>query len=258
MAGDANLGALLHAACPPKAFRAAALTISALLPGALEKVGGIDRTCATYNASWASIPAYRCNSEPWPMVPRAPGHGLLLNAGAGTTGTRFISCVIGRSTTLKVVHEGTRETLQRPWVDFMSDSPVPYELARILAAHKHKRSAGVLLSLRDPFEWLAKRTTVHASSHCCSVPTMPCGNGIRITSPSNAEYAHHFYAYQAWAACLATSPKLGFDKQHLFAFNLFAQRPANLTSRFYSTLRRFAGNRIRDGATFWRAWARCR
>ena len=255
----ANLSVLLHAACPPADFRAAAINIAALLPGALKEVGGISEICAMYDASWASLidPSKGCRGKPWPEVPRA--HGLLLNAGAGTSGTRFINCVIKQSTALNTAHHPSIETLQKPNVDFVSDSPVPYNLAYILAAHAgSKRSAGVLLSLRNPHEWMVDRMKKHGSSHCCSVPTMPCGKAIPITSPKDPKLAQHFYAYQAWAACLATSPKLGFDKLHLFAFNLFAQSPANLTGHFYTALRRFVGKRTHDVATFQRAWAECR
>ena len=248
-------------ACSPTRFRTAALIVASLLPGALESIGGLDEVCATYTQAWLARDR-GCTTYP---QSRRSGTGLLLNAGAGTSGTRFVDCVIRRSTNLHTEHNPAFNnsdvkhiTARVDSFDFLSDSPIPYMLGSVLASHLGNRSSGVLLSVRDPWAWMASRNK-HKSSHCCSVPTAPCGTPVPLSSLNDVSLARHFFAYQAWAACISTSPQLGYDADHLFAFNIFDSTPANLTSRFFAALQRMPGvsPRLRDKGTFLKAWAAC-
>ena len=261
-------------ACSPASFRKAVHLVSPLMPGAVQALGGVDAVCEPYAKAWLALRNVSEAELPRTCRTYSPssrkGTGLLLNAGAGTSGTRFVHCVITMSTNLKTRHNPHLNATDRKHItddvdsfDLLSDSPIPYMLGPLLASHSGVRSSGVLLSLRDPWAWLASRNR-HKGDHCCSVPTAPCGS-VPLSSINDSSLAVHFFAYQTWAACLATSSQLGYDIEHLFAFNLFESMPSNLTDSFYVALRRFLGagaglsvpTRLSDKHTFLKAWSHC-
>ena len=81
-------------ACPVDAFRRAAMHISQLLPGSLDKLGGFDEIVRVYEERYdvvAKDTSKTCDPA-WPLSTRSKG--LLVNLGEGTTGTRFLECVM--------------------------------------------------------------------------------------------------------------------------------------------------------------------
>jgi len=101
-------------------------------------------------------------------------------------------------------------------VDVLSDQPVPYLLTQILSSSREWRTPGVLLSLRDPHEWAAARLAAQGPD---SSGGATCGYSTKLADQEAS--ALHQLTYNAFAACLATSPRFGWDPGHLFAFNLF-------------------------------------
>jgi len=291
------------AACPVEAFRESALHVASLLPGALSKLGGIEKVVKKYqmvvkkyqirydnhapqkkerhscNPAWSPLSTRNNSSSGLLDGPQRPG--LTIDLGAGTTGTRFVDCVLSTSSDLKCGHHilalkgGWTEEITRAAdeYDYVSDSPVPLLIVPLLLSHPGSLNAGVLLSLRDPFTWMESRLDQHASDHCCSIPTAPCGQPLhmrtvrgKMNRPAVAdaqryEYAMQFFIYQAWAACLGSSPQLGYSTSNLFAFNLFEQLPANLQGELHAAIDRFVPHRRHPSAptkdAFDQAWAKC-
>jgi hypothetical protein len=77
----------------------------------------------------------------------------------------------------------------------------------------------------------------------------------------HSQYALEFFVYQAWAACLGSSPQLGYSTSNLFAFNVFEQLPTNLQGELYTAIDRFVPHRQHPSAptkdAFDQAWAEC-
>ena len=174
--------------CPASRFTEAVELVGRLLPGAVKKLGGADavlhaylarrshRACAT---SPVSLPAA------WQLA-GLHRDGLLINAGAGTSGTVFIDCVIDKGTDLRAEHGPTlpdgcmdssynrsasvaalpphkcASTLAQ-W-DFVSDSPVPYLFpALILSSQRGTVTpGGVLLTVRRP---IGARVSAEIAAH---------------------------------------------------------------------------------------------
>lgn len=92
-----------------------------------------------------------------------------------------------------------------------------------------RKTPGVLLSLRDPEEWARSRLDHHIEDGSYTWGMLPrcLGESPRLTSvlggPSQrAQVALAVMMFNAWAACLATSPAYGFeDQEHLLMINLF-------------------------------------
>jgi hypothetical protein len=143
------------AACPVEAFRKSALHVASLLPGALSKLGGIEKAVKLYQirhdralSRLRKDGRYNCKPTWFPLStrnnsssalldgPRRPG--LTINLGAGTTGTRFVDCVLSQSSDLKCGHN--IKGLKGGWTnevgrvadeyDYVSDSPVPYRTSQ--------------------------------------------------------------------------------------------------------------------------------
>jgi len=251
--------------CPVEAFKRSALHISDLLPGSLDKVGGIENVLRVYKERWHLAAAdttgtHLCDPA-WPLSTRKK-KGLLVNLGAGTTGTRYLQCVMhtDRLTSPRARLAATDE------YDYISDLPLPYQVVQLLLSHPGRLTAGVILTLRDPVDWVRSRVSHHGRSgatsrSCCSVAAPPCGR-MEWINASRAEhekyYSALFFAYQAWVACLATSPRLGYDRSHLYALNVFAKKPANQKAGLYAALKRFVGGRSgMNKEKYERAWRTC-
>ena len=201
-------------ACPVDAFRSAALHISQLLPGSLDKLGGLDEIVRVYEERYDAVAkdtSKTCDPA-WPLSTR--GKGLLVNLGEGTTGTRFLECVMERSSTLRGGHNIHTDRLSLALTDaydYLSDSPLPYEVVPLLLSHPGKLTAGVLLTLRDPVDWVRSRVEHHGTKKCCkccSVSAPPCGakEWINASRPDYLTYYGRLsFVYKAWVACLATS-----------------------------------------------------
>ena len=78
----------------------------------------------------------------------------------------------------QLVYAGPRRSRSRIAYDYLSDSPLPYEVVPLLLSHPGKLTAGLLLTLRDPVDWVRSRVEHHATKKCCkccSVSVPPCG-----------------------------------------------------------------------------------
>jgi len=293
------------AACPAEAFRQSALHVASMLPGALEKLGGIEQVelaiarhtrLSVQPPCWATWPLSKRGQfensrgsrtgRVMGEIPARRPAGLTVNLGAGTTGTRFLQCVLKNASRLRCAHNvgfchrdprshahtspcDPGATARADKYDYVADSPVPYESMRLLLSHPGNLTAGVILSLRDPFDWVQSRVRHHAYDHCCSIPTAPCGYpsarmAVNPTQKQRRGYAMAFFLYQAWAACIGSSPHLGYDSSHLFAFNLFANRPADQRQGLYNALHRWLGggagghsNHLSSKGAFDQAWETC-
>jgi hypothetical protein len=120
--------------CPVSAFTAALLLVgSALSNGTIDRVGGTNALVRHYVETMqsaqcvvaepeaaADAPRHRpravegedaavarATSAAWPPSRRASGTGLLINAGEGTTGTRFLDCVL-RALGARTAHNDER------------------------------------------------------------------------------------------------------------------------------------------------------
>ena len=136
---------------------------------------------------------------------------VVLNIGDGTTGTSWLSCVMrvlgaaaehwnskastcgtdlphfANSTSVDKTRHHAANTLlpscpthcERHWAghEFVSDSPVPQQLAAILATLPHRRVAAIIHTLREPYAWQASRLAHHAVEHRRSVNAWRLSNG---------------------------------------------------------------------------------
>ena len=124
-------------------------------------------------------------------------------------------------------------------------------------------TAGVLLTLRDPLDWVRSRVEHHGTKKCCkccSVSAPPCGakEWINASRPDYLTYYGRLsFVYKAWVACLATSQSLGFDASNLYAFNMFARKPRDFQEGLFSALKRFVGSAAIKKRAYNRAWKKC-
>ena len=172
------------------------------------------------------------------LAPSKPHHAIE-QAGTSRSTRRFASFleilistqVMERSSTLRGGHNIHTDQLATPAAalaltdayDHLSDSPLPYEVVPLLLSHPGKLTAGLLLTLRDPVDWVRSRVEHHGTKKCCkccSVSAPPCGTKEWINA-SRPDYLTYYgklsFVYKAWVACLATSQSLGFDASNLYA-----------------------------------------
>ena len=119
-----------------------------------------------------------------------------------------------RSSTLRGGHNIHTDQLATPAAalaltdayDYLSDSPLPYEVVPLLLSHPGKLTAGIILTLRDPVDWVPSRVEHHATKKCCkccSVSVPPCGAKEWI----NASRPDYLTYYGKLSFCLLyTSP----------------------------------------------------
>ena len=87
---------------------------------------------------------------------------------------------------------------------------------------------GVLLTVRDPWEWYQARVRGYDWAHLPTACGCEADGCIYLRDAPIIEAPMSFFVYQAWAACVATSPALGLGEDSLLAMNLFAQLPQDL------------------------------
>ena len=174
----------------------------------------------------------------WPASSKA----LHVNAAPGGTGTRFLDCVM-RNVGLRTVHNSHLHDLgrctsssqagtlncSRNWDaagDFASDSPVPAQIAPLLLSHPNAR---ILLTLRNPWEWVPARLQGHAHAARWGSPPMPCSRTIHGARDRGAYPLRHPFApiavlvHYAWTVCLARRLN-----QPVHLLNLFADSVAQV------------------------------
>ena len=167
--------------CPVGAYRSALRQVTAMLRfGTMERAGGEDRVVAHYEALYGSATCcHLCNpfgspGERW-TTRSERSRPLLLNGGDGSTGTRFLNCVmtglhvssdhnsptiLNESCLIRSGQESKDCTAAFDPYDYVSDTPVPYMLAPLLRAFRG--NVRLMLSLRDPWEWAERRLAAHA------------------------------------------------------------------------------------------------
>ena len=114
--------------------------------------------------------------------------------------------------------------------DYLSDSPLPYEVVPLAPVAPWQADGGIILTLRDPVDWVRSRVEHHATKKCCkccSVSVPPCGAKEWINA-SRPDYLTYYgklsFVYKAWVACLATS-QASASMRPICAFNMFARKP---------------------------------
>eukprot|EP00039_Didymoeca_costata_P019987 m.339635 g.339635 ORF g.339635 m.339635 type:complete len:336 (-) comp18892_c0_seq1:1236-2243(-) len=185
-------------------------------------------------------------SETWPMTKRYK-KPFVINAGEGTTATRFMACAFRQLGYLSS-HAGGKHAFRgckrvnetgeynisctEAWdlYDYVSDSPVPYQFWSLLETHP---DAVVLLSVRNPYQWRYKRIKTHQQKGAANWrQAIPCGAS---PYPMKGPWAPTDFAiYNAWVACLV-NPK------RLFVYNLFNESTQVVLTRLYKFLRKTQG-----------------
>ncbi len=118
--------------------------------------------------------------------------------------------------------------------DAALDGPIARELLQILATHPADALSGILLTVRDPLDWVRSRRRHKDLLGQPAVPTAGCP-GVSATALGNEtlSVAREYVLYNAIAACAAIS-LYGPDK--LFVANLFREEPARLRERLWDFL----------------------
>ena len=155
----------------------------------------------------------------------SPGrHGPVINLGEGTTGTRFLSCVfqrLGFRTSHNELISDANDYSSLSEYDYISDNPMNMQGAHILATRHGGQIPGVILSLRDPREWARSRLAHHQGGGAQHWrPASEClGYGGPLTELDRMPLA--VMTYNAFSACIATSPDLRYGDDHLLLINVF-------------------------------------
>lgn len=185
-----------------------------------------------------------CGTNPpthfWPISTRPKP--LIINAGEGSTGTRFLHCVM-KLAGLKSQHlavdmlgedetklEGCNPSCTAGWdrYDYVSDTPVPYALWTLMRTHP---TALVTLSLRDPEQWRHNRINKHLDDNAGewrqAGPCRPPDFNLK-----HADAPLGFVVYNAWALCLARR-----QGNPILLFNLFDEPSPSVLSRVMDFLK---------------------
>jgi hypothetical protein len=159
----------------------------------------------------------------WPMSTNRT-KPLIINAGEGSTATRFLNCVMRRighygahtrggpedAKSNKTEFMGCDDTVHYPscttgWdtFNYISDSPVAYMLPELLATHPN---ALVIHSFRDPASWQKSRIHKHLHQGAAGWhQAAPCG---KTDHPMNHSKTNlDFVVYNAWAQCITPKGK---------------------------------------------------
>ena len=161
-----------------------------------------------------------------------------LFAGAGSTGSRWLSCAVEVALGIEVGHyvegNGTATQFSNPGnalrFDVLADTPVGHQFWQLYDAHE--RHVPVVLSLRHPDQWVRKRTlhsTASVEGGCVGAPLIAfsiwghrrrkaAGARAHVDQTSQALKAKAaFLVYQAFIACVAIKDQLHtvhlFDRQ---------------------------------------------
>jgi hypothetical protein len=201
----------------------------------------------------------------WPLTERnmQQKQSLVINAGEGSTATRFICCLFEQygftcgHNVHKMRKHGCSDALDTSlssdslgnctasWdaFDFITDSPVASVFMQLLQSHPE---SPVLLSVRDPHEWQASRKQSHESQHSEKWPAPgPCGMSLLKLSDPDAWM--DFVIYNAWVVCVV-------PRDQLFVFNVFPDKastsPVETNDLTAERLLRFlAARQITTGAS---------
>jgi hypothetical protein len=226
----------VRALCPPPAFDASLQLIREHLPnGSLERIGGAASVRAHYLRTSADA-VCQVEASDWPPSQRK--RGLLINAGEGTTGTRWLNCAmrhLGAKTGHDlgaVVKRFTTKVCDN--YDFVSDSPVPYILSTLFSKHPDDLTAGVMLTVRDPLDYQRSRLGHHRTeAKHWGVGTAGCMFPNRSTLGAKGfALAREKVRYDVLAACMATK---FFGPGKLLIFNVFTDP----RSEYFPRLARF-------------------
>ena len=251
--------------CPVASFEATLASLEPLLPGASASFGGVGNVSAYYASLHGGTACARVPSPQW----RPSSAPLLINAGVGGTATTFVACVaklLGLRVAHYVVslfgcsagpHSGQplldcTGQWDRARLHLASDTPVAHQLYELLRTHA---SNAVLITLRDPRQWLPARLKKHAAEGVLewTVET-PCASR-RARALGDPTASLDVLVYQAWATCVAErQPWAAARPRGVARLNLFQQSPqdANEALRaFFATHLRalFAPSSLADGGT---------
>ena len=182
------------------------------------------------------------------------GGNRALFAGAGSTGSRWLSCAVEVALGIEVGHyvegNGTATQYSNPGnalrFDVLADTPVGHQFWQLYDAHE--RHVPVVLSLRHPDQWVRKRTlhrTASVEGGCVGAPRIAfpiwgrrrrkaAGTRAYVDQTSQALKAKAaFLVYQAFVACVAIKDHLHtvhlFDSQQDDARRILANLVAFLT-----------------------------
>ena len=205
-------------------FRKWLVEVARYLPSALHQAGGLENVVEAY----AALP----KSDGCPSASKLTGghtyypgrHGPLINLGEGTTGTRFLSCVfesLGFRTSHNEPVSEANDFKSLSDYDYVSDNPMNMQGAHILATRHGGQIPGVILSLRDPIDWARSRLSHHVGGGAKHWrPESAClGYGGPLTELNRMPLA--VMTYNAFSACIATSPDLRYGDDHLLLINVF-------------------------------------
>lgn len=235
--------------CEPALFNEAVRLVSAHMNASvLAQLGDLRQE---FDHSYSQQCAKPSIDSSWPLTPRKSG--LLLNAGMGTTGTRFLATTLF-GLGLNVAHHNvavwsappnqTRaRALRRCGVqglffsraggkqctmpavlaqyDAALDGTIPEFLRQIFQTHPDDAMSGVILTVRDPFDWVKSRRKHRDLLANRAVGTAGCP-GVATTELRNntLAIAREYMMYNVLSAC-ATLGSYGPDK--LLVANLFRE-----------------------------------
>jgi hypothetical protein len=205
-------------------FRKWLIEVARYLPGAMYDAGGMRKVIEHYEAlpkNDRCPTASQLAAQTWSKG----RHGPIVNAGEGTTGTRFLSCVFDsmgfRTSHNEVLSpENAYESLND--YDYVSDNPLNMRAIEIFAGRHGGQIPGVLLSLRDPKEWARSRIKHHrdgGAEHWRAASACLGWGGAPISETDQMPLA--VLTYNAFSACAATSPAFRYDDDHVLLVNLF-------------------------------------
>ena len=226
--------------CPVDQFNAAMqMVLTHMPPGTLERAFGSDHAVTknvehVYKAMFGHLPCSFGHGPKWPIsTKQRHGMPLVICAGQGTTGTRFLACMsrgLGFKTGHNpnwVCHNMTSDcTSKYDRYEVLLDSPILQHLAPLMQAHPGNSST-YMLPLRDPWEWAKSRVSHHltqGSESWTGAESVCSSNSTRFgpleTIGSNDAVARDYLVEAAWSACLILQ---GRPKDSLFMFNLFIE-----------------------------------
>lgn len=236
--------------CPVHRFEEALRYIAPLVPAGLAEAGGVQTLAKQYAVTYKRKRCVDVGEDRfhWPESVRKQ-HGLLINAGEGSSGTHFLKCLMERleiPTAHHVLSEWheceTKGNCTHAFdrYGFISNEPVPEHYQELLNTHHGSTLGGVMLSLREPREWFHVRYYSHLQAGSKKWRfAAPCGPGQTLkTLLSLNNYtvmvAQLKLTYDAYATCLALSS----SPSAFFAFNLFQpESAAAFTTGLYKFLK---------------------
>ena len=153
------------------------------------------------------------NSPRWPLSGSARERRII-DLGDGTTGTRFLACVL-QKLQLSVGHNSKAPrtaslTAFFDQFDAILDSPVPYLTDALLATHTRDQTA-LMLTVRDPWDWKDSRLKHHSTATQWRAADGGCGSGFTQLGSTNSTEgdARDLLSSWAWALCLAAEREVG-------------------------------------------------